>query len=254
MNDLVYDRLITASRVEPPRPRGFAAALPAEDAILPGDIEGAAESLAGVAMVMEYTDSKGAESRRRIVVRTLVQSGAGRVVLRCFCCERKAMRDFRVDRIRALWSITTGEVRTDIVATLGAFAVTPPALPELQAIRPLAPELTLLVHLARADGDFELEERGAIVDFIGDAVAGIDAGSRKIADHLARLYPTGDMMADALGLAVRMPLPRRQRLERHVRAVVDADGILENEEFDAIEALRQAAPRVFAAGAIAAGR
>lgn len=237
MHVSVYNRLITAARVEPPMPNGFLAALPTDDA-LPSDVQGMTETLAGVAMAMEYVDSKGAESRRRVIVRKVIQSSAGSTVLRCFCCERKAMRDFRADRIRALVSITTGEVRTDIMATLSSLAITKPIVSELQALRPLAPELTLLVHLARADGDFELEERGAIIDFIGEAVNGIDTGSPKIVDHVSRLYPNADMMAESLSAAAIMPEPRRLRLERHLRAVCDADGELENEEFAAITALQ----------------
>lgn len=240
MGEALYNRLITAAKVEPPRPTGFVAELPAEDAPLAAGIDDLAEQLAGVAMAMDYIDAKGAESRRRVVVRSVARSSAGAVVLKCFCCERKAPRAFRVDRIRSLWSITTGEVRTDILGALTAFAVITPTTSELLALRPFAPELSLLVHLARADGDFELEERGAIVEFIGDAVSGIDAASRKIADHLARLYPDADMMDDAVAQSASWPEHRRLRLDRHVRAVCDADGELENEEFAAIEAIREA--------------
>jgi hypothetical protein len=98
MQEFVYNRLITAARVEPPTPHGFSAKLPEDDA-LPNDLEGIAETLAGVAVAMEYVDSKGAESRRRVIVRNVIQSSTGRTLLRCFCCERKAMTPFAPSRI-----------------------------------------------------------------------------------------------------------------------------------------------------------
>lgn len=96
------------SRGEPPIPVDRGILLPDEDAsgeVTGGDAQPDNDDLGyaeGQSFMIEYVDSKGAGSRRRITVWGIKQGALGVPVLVAKCHERNATRSFRIDRIKAI--------------------------------------------------------------------------------------------------------------------------------------------------------
>lgn len=97
---------------------------------------------------IRYTDANGDRTERRIVCRAIEGYGQAETVS-AWCCERKASRRFRIDRISELVCLETGEVIDPIahfedLRLHGALKVVDKSLNDLGRI---------LVFMARCDGD-----------------------------------------------------------------------------------------------------
>jgi hypothetical protein len=143
--------------------------IPPQDDEIDSDADplGSAE---GQSFMIEYVDSKGQSSRRRITVYDIVGGRAGIPCLRARCHERNATRQFRVDRIRCCIDFD-GEVHDDVakfmaetfgmpilVAQSRATAETEDRWSSIVAF--LRSDAVLLAALSRVDGAVKSSEVG----------------------------------------------------------------------------------------------
>lgn len=116
----------------------------------------------GQSFAIEYVNSKGEASLRRITVFSLVQNSSGVPALMARCHERNATRQFRVDRIKSCIDYD-GEVCEDVALFLHEnFGMAHQMASRREATDDLArwpeirevvrPDAIVLVALSRADG------------------------------------------------------------------------------------------------------
>lgn len=192
----------------------------------------------GQTFMIEYRDSRGRASRRRITVWHLSQNErTGIPSLYAKCHERQAMRQFRVDRIECCIDYD-GEVHDDVprylAETFGmAVGLASKRLPTDQErweriIGEVKTDATLLAAMARCDGHTAQAEVEAILVYLatvaeehGDMLTDDEIG--KLDHFLARLRPTAKSIARALAVASSYPPRRLQKLLVAAAKVMDAD-------------------------------
>ncbi|TFL16412.1 WYL domain-containing protein [Jannaschia formosa] len=211
----------------------------------PGPVE-----LDPIFLLIDYRDSKGQPSRRRITCRALVRSRGGHPSLRAICHERSAMRAFRLDRIEAV--IDQDGTVTSILDFLDELAIdmagiglAAPAKPRKKATpivdtaedfrRAIMPSVVLLTAAGRSDHHLHDREIDAILEFIEDewmersdcpGPDGLDAQIESFAKAIRRLRPTTrdlDVGIEALNGA---NAATRDRTILALAKLVKADGVV----------------------------
>ena len=204
---------------------------PEPDGLLLGDAE-------GQTFMIEYRDSKGLSSRRRITVWHLTQNErTGIPSLYAKCHERNAMRQFRIDRIQCCIDFD-GEIHDDVPRYISesfgmATGIASRRLPSAQErweniINAVRADAALLAAMARCDGHAVPAEVEAILVYLativeenGDMLT--DDEIRKLDHFLARLRPTPKSIARALATASGFPPQRLRKLLIAAAKVMDAD-------------------------------
>lgn len=228
-------------RVAVPQPAGHQVLIVEEvdDAI------GSAEPLAiPMSLFIEYSDSKGAISRRRIACKGY---DAARDTVKAFCFERKAVRAFKVERIREAVAADTGEI---LPLQIVVEQLRGKALPVHD--ERLARVLTVLVFLMRCDGHVHPAER-EVIESAATAFAmrfdGDDETVERAIRAAFRTAPDGDDLVLALEWIAARPecLQLVRLLMPLVDSVVTADDVVTSEEayFGGIvlDALKAMGPR-----------
>lgn len=225
--DAVAERLgaLAESRPAPPPPRPAQlpdtdddAALAMDDAERVPDPDGIAE---GQTFMIEYMDTKGDVSTRRITVLEVITNKRGDPSLKARCHERKAQRRFRVDSILSCIDLD-GEVHDHPVTFLNAALgldldpaiqppdrddaeddYTPPKPPQdwHKINRMIVPHFSVLAALSRSDGTMR------------------DAEVRVARDHCARLaaeegFPVSDLTLEWIEKSIRRRHPTRGYIKR----------------------------------------
>lgn len=209
-----------------PAPAAQPVAVPARDA------------LSGTQVEIEYVDSRGQGSVRRVVCLRL-EGRAGLKYLHTRCLERRAPRVFRVDRIAALIDPATGEIHQPGSLWLAQFdadfvtdapfryGLSPTQYSDFNA------GLAVLAFIARCDGRWHDLEGEAIEAFASAfwirSELSVPFDETAIMRHAARLGPDAESLLDALPRCGANPV-LRQIICRHVEAVVNADGHLHPKE------------------------
>ena len=236
-----------------------------------------AEDAAGSTFAIDYLDSKGALSRRRITVREIYTNG-DRTYVQAFCHERGAARSFRFDRIAEVIDID-GECHdprrffTDVlglefptaehvsispkptVKPVRADRLGPPNRAEKLAMRTTDKPgmaqrrtardgLRVLVALARADGQLHPEELEVILDYIAEQcdLCGIDMTEpdrAALLPYLKRQQPGSDVLSECLSALNAAPRIQQRLLIRFAMMLMDADGVQDPAEFDLIMRIQQ---------------
>jgi len=199
---------------------------------------GAAE---GQSFMIEYKDSKGQASRRRITVWHISESSRdGIPFLYARCHERQAMRTFRIDRIVNCIDYD-GVVHSDVprflTDALGmsiglASAAEDTAERRWQLILArVKVDATLLAAMSRCDGHVAPSEVAAIlrhlayiVESDGEYILSEDDVAR-LDRHVARLRPTVEAIRRALKSAGAFHPDRLKRMLIAAAKVMDADEI-----------------------------
>ncbi len=184
----------------------------------------------GWAGFIVYTDAKGEISERRIVVKRIEGYGRAETVF-AWCCERSAYRRFLIGKISELIDVETGEVldpqmHFNQLANEGAIGTTDKSLADL---------VTILVFLARCDGEAHSVEMDVVEDAILNHVmrfGGDPKLAQKTARNARRLAPDAD---DFLAALVRIGKhPDRALLATMIldaaADVMAADGRMATEE------------------------
>lgn len=229
-----------------------------EEDLLAGHAGGAE----GQSFVIEYVDSQGATSTRRVTVWALGEGAGGIPVLDGFCHERKAERRFRVDRIKACIDYD-GTVHSDVPAFLAdtfgmdlararaiAGTVVGAAMaddgdaesdwPRIRAL--IKPHATLLSALSISDGAMSDREIAIAVEHCATLSEISDddfaaAHIPKIQAYIRRLRPTQDSLLAACHEIAKSGPAEITDLLIAALALIDVDGVRDPEEIAMIDKL-----------------
>lgn len=189
---------------------------------------------------VRYIDSKGDLSERRVVCRAIEGYGRAETVLG-WCCERKAPRRFRVDRMQELVCLETGEVLDPIshfeqLRLFGALKVQDKALADFGRV---------LAFMARCDGEMHPLEAASIDGALERYVVRFGGDDRMLEDatrNIRKIAPDGDDFVGSLGRLQRHPDARQigRLMLDCVGQVTDADGVLQRQEIEWIDVVRDA--------------
>lgn len=191
--------------------------------------ESAGES-AALIYHLTYVDSGGDESVRVVTLRRIDPDRNGLKLL-CWCHAAGALRHFRVDRIRQVFCIVTGEVFDGADAYFLAHPMlTAPADPEAYALAVCRHEVSVLTILAAADGSFDPDEQERILVHVYDRCAHLDLDEGLLRRRLAKLVPDVAAFEAAMIRMGRFGAGDAVALRRSMRKLVDADGRIAPEE------------------------
>lgn len=221
---------------------GVAAVLPVVDD-QSEESEGTLGRLDGQTFVIEYVDTKGRPSVRRISVYALEAGAGGMPCLYARCHERNAMRQFRVDRIRSCADFD-GIVYPDVLQFLSdtfgmamSEAVAASAGHQrwaniLDAIRA---DAVLLSCVSLADGSRHDRETDAIADHLAriaeDSIGMMtDAEIVAMVRYVRRLRPGPEAISAAVELMRRKDSGHQRRFFSACVDVMDADGLRRGSE------------------------
>ena len=191
---------------------------------------------AGVFIV--YNGAKKERSRRLVVVRRVWARASDRGFVRFagFCHLAVALRQFRTDRVDELICLATGEViaePADWLRSHSGFAIEDPVIDNTRrALAAVREELVLLGYLARADGDFGLDELETMVDFVHEHAPVVPIDLAFVRQRLARLAPDGDEFEHAARRVCRTQA-RHDRFVRAANRTVAIDGSVDWTEQEA---------------------
>lgn len=245
---LIHDNLFASvsehladRRVEPRFPAGRSAVLPPIDLPEGECVSEKSSPTAPLMLFLVYRDAEGRHSERRVTVRQL--QGNPPHIMVCFCHERGALRNFRIDRVIEAVHPETGEVFVGAGIT--------EALSEA-GYRPVDPFfkrlVTILVFVMRCDGRADLEEWEIIDDAIANWAGRFDGGRSAAAAQLLarRIAPdSGDMLTALNALALGADRVAAARfLSRAVQRLIGVDGIETAEEFQWSVELHAALQRI----------
>lgn len=230
-----------ARRVAVEQPTGHQVLIVEE---LDDEIEAAEPLAIPLGLFIEYSDSKGAITRRRIACKGY---DAARDTVKAFCFERKAVRAFKVERIREVIAADTGEV---LPLQIVVEQLRGKALPVHD--ERLARVLTVLVFLMRCDGQVHPAEKEVIESAATSFAMRFDGDEETVDRALRaafRAAPDGDDLVLALEWIAARPecLQLVRLLMPLVDRIVSADGVVTSEEayFGGIvlDALKAMGPR-----------
>lgn len=204
----------------------------------------------GQSFAIEYVDSAGKLSTRRITVWSIVGGTNGVPSLLAHCHERKAQRQFRVDRIQCCIDYD-GEIFSDVPRFLcDNFGMTLLIAKKTDNAEERWPgilatirhEAVLLAALAKADGKVRPEEVEAETDYLSRIAERtgvmLDEGDiAAIRRYVGRLRPSEDAILRALNALALQGAARVQKLLMAAIAVIDADGKRHDREIEMINAI-----------------
>jgi uncharacterized tellurite resistance protein B-like protein len=219
--------IVSGLRVVPGFPPGATVRLPAEDDAEPESAKGAAAP--PLALFLHYVNAKAEISHRRVTVRQVI--GRPPATILCFCHERRAVRNFRLDRIQEAACAETGEIydRLTLLQLLGD-----------RGLRGVDPRVRRAVHvlvfMMRCDGHAHPAELVAVDDALARYMVrfGGDDADHEQAMRMARqVAPDGDDFLIALRSFVKdAEAPQLARwLDRSLGELIDADGTQSADEF-----------------------
>lgn len=216
--------------------------------------------------MIEYIDTNGTRTRRRITMRAL-DDRDGTLYLLATCHERKAARTFRLDRIQCVIS-QDGEVEDAaqwFSETLTHYQWTaaprrPPKAPDVSPKAPdvspytalrreITPALTILIASARSDDYLHPREVASILHYAEDEAfhlrnAGLLPGNpeaeafAKLERTVLRLRPTQEDLTAAFRSLAAWDGQRAARLAPALTATAVADGQIDDIEQSVIDELR----------------
>jgi hypothetical protein len=235
-------------------PRGLEQ--PDDGDVVADETDGPSDDLRGTTFAIEYTDSGGRETTRRITVQDLRQTADGRIYLHCFCHECREHRTFRFDRIRSIIDLNgvvhepgpffRDELNVPVSPIMPAGSVSrdkqPPTTRSMYSDRPGTAQrrvaqdgALLLAALARSDGIMHPAEIEVIVEYMAERAIGEGIGTDQkdrlaLASYLKRQRPTGEILEDCLTRLRRGPTEEQRLLLRNAIALAEADGQRDTEE------------------------
>lgn len=216
-------------------PPGMAAALPAADTTEAPLREAAPSIGVGRTVIIDYCDAKGDHSRRQVTVKRLLDYGDDWAI-DAWCHHRRANRTFLLSRVETMFLPDTGEVVDRPLDFLTGILHGP----EGEAVARLEDDLTVLVYVARSDGQMLAKERAVIVDYVlancGDDLA-VDANL--IEAEIKKFWNGSGTFYTALRRLKDEPTERRMALFHAAEAVMLADGKRKEGEEKALRSVRK---------------
>ncbi len=220
--------------------------------------------VADIYTAIEYCAANGELSRRRITMRR-IQFNRSVPSLYAFCHERRAIRQFRTDRIKCFIT-ADGEIIEPILfwksigVDFGEIAYNPKkrsgdTSETSRTKRMLRDQIRILAALSRADGKMRDEEVSAIIEYIEievewDRIDLSDETITELSAYIKRLRPTAEKVSESLFRLFEEPKGKKrlyaQELERFMRAaknVINADGVLHETEIEFYNGMAESASR-----------
>lgn len=216
----------------------------------------AASDVADMVLGIEYVDAIGARSVRRIRLRSVKPQDTGAWLVTAYCFERRAVRQFRYDRIVTVFDLD-GVIHprdTYFLSVLGIDVPESGRVAQLPGAKPTEPrrrpresatvtrmkrshgrEMRLLAAMARVDDDFADEEVDAILAYLAaeatrDGLT-MDADDRlNLARFVKRLRPSGDAIEDGIFAVSCLDEEDQVRFFAALEAVMAADGMIDPRE------------------------
>lgn len=200
-----------------------------------------AADLEGVTIGFIYRGSDGGTSSRRVVCRTLLQK-SGVVYIQAHCLLRNAPRSFRMDRIEALFSYSTGEVIEDVDGFFAPFMKRPSDLAssrDIASFDAIEHGLKVLMFLAMADGSVHPRERDIIYSYAAERLQQLGAtlSHRYLAARLENYVPTRGQALTGMRKVLDADLADARLLAFAIADVIAADGEVSDDEMVAAKAL-----------------
>lgn len=204
----------------------------------------------GQSFLIEYIDSKGRPSSRRITVWSIVAGSGGAPCLMAFCHERQAQRQFRIDRIRSFIDLD-GEIFEDVQSFVSENFGIAVGVANARAdsnkywnaiIASIRHDAVILTAIIRADGRILAGEVDSVTAYLWKQAERSgqmlnDAEVLALQRYTARLRPTEDAIYRALdAVAKRSPGEITQLLSAAVVAM-DADGARHDDEIDLVNTI-----------------
>lgn len=221
---------LVGKRVTPSLPVGRTVELPESDDVEIGESAGSGDDReVPLALFIAYENAKGERSQRRITVRQLI--GHPPELILAYCHERRAARNFRLDRIIEAMDPETGEIydMTALMQMVAAGGHRPVDLTTRRIVN-------ILVFIMRCDGHAHAAEWSVIEDLLanwtmrwGGDDADLEAALR-LAQHVAP--DANDFLIGMRSFASNAEASRFGGfIARAVGAVIDADGVMQPQEF-----------------------
>jgi len=243
---VLLGRADTAKLSEPPIPDGFRACIPFEDDDEVGSDVGDGTSVAdeiGVALGINYVDSKGNQSSRRISVRTVIPHHDD-YLIRAWCYERLGPRCFRAARIKQIIDLSTGEVFDKPIEILERIALiyeTEIGSREgaaVQILRQARPALNVLVFLARCDGEFHSSEEDVVIHYLLKRFFELDFDEDVVLQHISRLHPDPEVYRKSVNRLVWEGQDEVRTVLEYAVKLIEADGTITSEEANFVAELQ----------------
>ena len=238
----VIDRLFVNRKDVPiVPPRNFIMEGPEEDAPEAVNESHSLKDIDGLALAIEYQDPSGAISTRVISCRSVNPTPPG--FLRAYCHLRDEYRTFRIDHIRSITDMETGEVidKHGVVDFLGPYIVYSVKQKNVRAQRRLqyraGPGVKVLVFLAAADGHVHSKERKVILDYAVTeslmASPDQDFDSEATIRWINHVKPTR-YAARVAALKLTEDRDRFSRFSKTILSLIRADGHVDRAEAEAV--------------------
>ena len=220
---LIMDGAISDLTVTPVAPVGRT---PSATAIESDHSIGLRDGSSSWSLFISYEDASGQLSERRITCKRIERALGGGVTLGAYCHERLAPRAFRIDRIRELVDLSTGEVcdpqeHVDRLLLNG--------LPIVD--RGMATFSKMLVFITLCDGDGHASEWDQVEQSLGTYAlrfGGDDDSYEQALKAVRGLSPDARDFTNCMGTLLRTPATMRRQVARlaidSCAKIVDADG------------------------------
>lgn len=201
-----------------------------------------------VYIALEYTDAQGAETLRRVTL-LKIKPGPTAPLLSAVCHERKALRQFRTDRIKCFVdpdgiTFTAEELFLDLF-DIDLARIKPRRAPATVLRAPI----TVLMAASHCDGHAHSEEIDTILRYaetelfkIGESPTIDDMN--KMPGRIRRLRPQRSGVERSLKEIVRYPGERVSRFYRALEETMNADGEVVIDEMAFLEELRDMRRRI----------
>lgn len=186
--------------------------------------EGADDHLGDIGLSFYLSYDGGSISERRVTLKKIVAERSKVLRFLAICHERRALREFRFDRVREVIDFATGEV-LDCRQFEDFILDRLENLPEVR----LSAMLRILVFMARCDGIAHPAEWDAIdmvIVRLARALLNDDRGAEMMMADARRLSPDAEDFGRALRYLTKNRLPAKvhQELRRGIGEIIDADG------------------------------
>lgn len=217
-----------------------------EDDDVDDDLKIEPSDLSGISMGIQYCDTKGNVSNRRITCLSVKPKPNGDYYIYAKCHERKHFRSFLYSRITEIIDWDTGEIHEDKDAyfyELFGKEIAELAKVNFDVLAACRPGLTFLTAVAYADGRLDECEIDKIMLYCDDYcsyqnIMLIDDEFTRIRKFISRYNPTEHHLNETLRYFSRRKNDH-QVLLRHANKVANSDGVLAPEEFELILELDQ---------------
>ena len=210
----------------------------------------------GQTFVIEYVDAGGRPSTRVITVRDVFGPGGDKPMLFAYCHTRKAMRNFRVDRIKTIADLN-GEIYEDpagfLVQALGMseFGAADVGLDyraeELVDAWPamrkrIRVPATLLATISHADGEADITEINMMMRYCLELCPDLPTDrqlEKNLFNYLRRMRPSESMVNKALGVVGGFSHEEKADFLVACRELIEADGEVHPMEIEMLDAMSQ---------------